>query len=352
MSTLYLTRPGSTLRKVGDALKVYIPADDGKPERKVTLPLHKVTHVVVLGNVTLTTPVLHTMLDRDVGITYLSGVGRFLGQLGPPLSRNGQLRLAQHRAHHDPVRRMTMARACVVGKLHNMRVLLQRYGRKREDDALDDAVAVLARCEAQAEAVEPSTQPPPDPSQPQADSTWGTLLGLEGTGSAAYFRVFGHLLREGWTFETRTRRPPTDPVNAMLSFAYTLLHQQVLAAVQTVGLDPYVGFLHSTQYGKPALALDLMEEMRPVLADSVVLSVINKRVLKPDDFEEALGAYRLSDAGRRDFLAQWEARLETERRHPTFGYKVSYRRALVLQARLLSRWLLGEIPDYPPLIVR
>jgi CRISPR-associated protein Cas1 len=177
-------------------------------------------------------------------------------------------------------------------------------------------------------------------------------MGLEGTGSAAYFRVFGSLLREGWTFEKRTRRPPTDPVNAMLSFAYTLLNQQVLAAVQTVGLDPYVGFLHSTQYGKPALALDLMEEMRPVLADSVVLSVINKRVLKPDDFEEALGAYRLSDGGRRDFLAQWEARLETERRHPTFGYKVSYRRALILQARLASRWLLGEIPEYPPLIVR
>jgi CRISPR-associated protein Cas1 len=354
MGTLYLTKPGSTLRKTGEAMKVYIPETDDAPARKVTLPLHKITHVVVYGNVTLTTPVLRTFLKHNVGVTYLSGFGRFLGHLGPPMSRNGQLRLAQHRAHHDPVRRMVMARACVVGKLHNMRVLVMRAARKEatEDTPLRKAAQVLKRSRERAEAVEPDATLPDNPSRPQAGSTWGTLLGLEGTGSAAYFKVFGLMLRDDWHFEGRNRRPPRDPVNALLSFAYTLLYQQVLSAVETVGLDPYVGFLHGTQYGKPALALDLMEELRPVLADSVVLTVVNKRILTPDDFEAQLGAYRLTDRGRRRFLEQWEARLETELRHPVFGYKATYRRAMELQARLVSRWLEGEIPAYPPLTVR
>jgi len=352
MSTLYLTKAGSTLRKKGEALQVHIPEQEDEPARKVTVPLHKITQVVVFGNVTLTTPVLHTFLERNVGVTYLTGYGRFLGHLGPPLSRNGQLRLAQHQAHHDPTRRMALAQACVVGKLHNMRVLLMRFGRKLEQPAINDAIAVIQRCEQQAAAVQPETTPPPNPQRPQADSTWGTLMGFEGTGSAAYFKVFGLLLREGWTFPGRKRRPPTDPVNALLSFAYTLLYQQALSAVQTVGMDPFIGFLHGTQYGKPALALDLMEELRSVVADSVVLTVINKRILMPEDFEENLGAYRLDDKGRRRFLEQWEARLETELQHPVFGYKATYRRILELQARLVARWLLDEIPAYPPLTVR
>lgn len=352
MGALYLTRPGSTLSKDGEALKVYIPAEGETPARKVTVPLHKVTQVVVLGNVTITTPVLWTLLERNVSVTYLTGTGRFMGQVGPALSRNGQLRLAQHLAHHDPVRRMEVAQACVVGKLHNMRVLLMRSGRKQDSPDIQEATAALGRARKDAAAVTPDGTLPADPEHPQAGSTWGTLLGYEGSGSAAYFKVFGRLLREGWTFTGRNRRPPTDPVNALLSFAYTLLHNQVLSAVQTVGLDPYVGFLHGSQYGKPALSLDLMEEMRPVLADSVVLTVINKQILKPDDFEEELGAYRLSDKGRRLFLEQWEARLETELQHPVFDYKATYRRALELQARLLGRWLLGEVPAYPPLLVR
>ena len=354
MTTLYLTRPGSTVRKTGEALKVYVPADEetGEPPRKVTLPLHKITQVVIAGNVTLTTPVLQTLLQQNVGVTYLTGYGRYLGRLGPPLSKNGRLRIAQHQAHHDPLRRMTMARACVVGKLHNQRVLLMRYQRKLQHDDIEDALRILSRCEERAAAVELDPDPPPDPQHPQAESTWGTLMGYEGTGGAAYFRVFGHLLRAEWTFTKRSRRPPTDPVNALLSFAYTLLYHQTLSAVQTVGLDPYVGFLHGSQYGKPALALDLMEEMRSVIADSVVLTLINKRMLTPDDFEAELGAYRLTDDGRRTFYRQWEQRLETEIKHPTFNYKATYRRALILQARLVARWLQDEIPAYPPFSAR
>lgn len=354
MTTLYLTRPGSTVHRTGEALKVFIPADEEKeePARKVTLPLHKITQVVVAGNVTLTTPVLQTLLQRNVGVTYLTGHGRFLGRLGPPLSKNGRLRIAQHQAYHNPVRRMEMAQACVVGKLHNQRVLLMRYQRKLENPDIDNAIDILERCEENTAAVKPDTNPPPDALHPQAESTWGTIMGYEGTGGAAYFNVFGHLLREGWDFPGRKRRPPTDPVNALLSFAYTLLYHQTLSAVQIVGLDPYVGFLHGSQYGKPALALDLMEEMRSIIADSVTLTLINKRILHHDHFKEDLGAYQLTDAGRRRFYQQWEKRLDTEIRHPTFSYKVTYRRALVLQARLVARWLQEEIPAYPPFTVR
>lgn len=354
MTTLYLTRPGSKVRRIGEALQVFIPADEdtGATSRKVTVPLHKISQVVVAGNITLTTPVLQTLLEQNVGITYITGIGRFLGSLTPPLSKNGKLRLAQHQAHHDPTRRMEIARACVTGKLHNQRILLMRYNRKLGSSTVAGAIEILARSEKNVAAIEPDPNPPPDPTHPQAGSTWGTLMGYEGTGGAAYFRAFAHLLQDGWDFSGRKRRPPTDPVNALLSFAYTLLYHQTMTAVQIVGLDPYVGYLHGSEYGKPALALDLMEEMRAIIADSVVLTLINKRILKKDDFEETLGAYQLSDQGRRTFYHHWEQRLETSIRHPVFKYKVTYRRVLELQARLVSRWLLREISAYPPFTVR
>jgi len=197
-----------------------------------------------------------------------------------------------------------------------------------------------------------SFQPPPDPSRPQANSTEGILLGLEGTASAAYFSGFAHTLAEGWSFERRIRRPPTDPVNALLSYAYSLLQHQVNAAVNIVGFDPYVGFLHSSQYGKPALSLDLMEEFRPVVADSVVQTVINTAMLTPSDFENELGAVRLKDAARRTFLGKFEERLNTEITHPVFGTKVTYRRCLEMQTRLVAKTLMGEILHYVPFGVR
>ncbi len=138
----------------------------------------------------------------------------------------------------------------------------------------------------------------------------------------------------------------------MLSFGYVLLSNQVSSAVSLVGLDPYVGFLHGSKYGKPALALDLMEEFRPVVVDSIVLTLINTGAIQPGDFEERLGAFRLTDAGRKTFLQKYEERLSTSIRHPTFGYNVTYRKAIELQTRLLGKWLVGEIPEYTPFLVR
>jgi CRISPR-associated protein Cas1 len=188
--------------------------------------------------------------------------------------------------------------------------------------------------------------------QVRQTTTTGSLLGVEGNGSASYFRVFQKLLRDSYDFTHRRRRPPTDPVNALLSLGYTLLLHQVSAAIQVVGFDPYLGFLHKTRHGRPALALDLMEEFRPIIADSVVLNILNHRMLTAGDFQDELGVIHLKPEARKTFYAKFEERLQEEIQHPHFGYRVSYRRCIELQARLLAKWLTGEVPHYEPFGVR
>jgi CRISPR-associated protein Cas1 len=353
VATLYLTEPRSFVRKDGDTLVVQIPANEekGTEKRKVRLPLIKVDQVVVLGDSTLSTPALLALLEQKADICYCSYHGQFRGRLAAGFSKNSLLRIEQHRAHDSPLRSLTLAKAFVQGKLANQRTLLLRANRKRQEGSIGRAAESLKRVGVQAEEVE-ADEGPPDPSVPQADSAIGTLLGLEGAGGSFYFGAFGQLLSQDLGFRRRTRRPPTDPVNALLSYGYVLLMNKVASAIQLVGLDPFVGFLHSSQYGKPALALDLMEELRPVIVDSVVLTVINNRILKEGDFEEQMGAYRLSESGRRTFLAKFEERLNTALQHPTFGYKATYKKCLELQVRLLAKALMGEIPAYPPLLVR
>jgi CRISPR-associated protein Cas1 len=356
MATLYLTEQRSIVRKDGDTLVVQIPADKekGSDKRNVRVPMMKVDQVVVFGDSTLTSPALLALLEQQVDICFLSYHGQFKGRLSGGFSKNSGLRIAQHRSSvvNDPDRALQAAKAFVRGKLANMRTLLLRANRKLDDPAVEGAVKAIGRLVKQVESLQADGQPPPDPSHPQADSAWGSLLGLEGNGSAQYFGVFGKLLKQDLGFSRRARRPPTDPVNALLSFGYVLLSHQVASAVNLVGLDPYVGFLHGSKYGKPALALDLMEEFRPIVVDSVVLTVINTGAIKSDDFDEALGAFRLTDAGRKTFLQKYEERLNTTIRHPTFGYNVTYRKAIELQVRLLGKWLVGEIPEYAPFTVR
>jgi CRISPR-associated protein Cas1 len=246
-----------------------------------------------------------------------------------------------------------LARAFVYGKLANMRTLVLRANRKREEAELAGAADSIKEVMKQVEELELATEAPaPDPSDPQAGTAYGSLLGLEGAGTAFYFGVFERLLNGEWRFERRTKRPPRDPVNALLSFGYVILMNQVASAVSVVGLDPYVGFLHSSQFGKPALALDVMEPFRPIVVDSVVMTVLNNRMLTEDDFEEQFGAWRLSDEGRRIFLTKLEERLNTEIKHPVFGYRVTYRRCLELEVRLVAKWLTGEFGEFEPFMVR
>ena len=353
MATLYLTEQQSLVKKEGDTLVVRIPEnkETGQSQRKVRVPLLKIDHVVVQGNATLTSPAVAALMEQRAEVTFLNQYGRFQGHLTPAFSKNGQLRLAQIRAHDNPQQHHHFVQAFVVGKLHNMRTMILRYNRKKEQPDLATAAQAMSQALQAARATVPDPHQP-DPQRPQADSVYGRLQGIEGNATAHYFRSFPHLLNDPTLFNGRSRRPPRDPVNALLSYGYTILLNQILSAICTVGLDPYIGYLHSSQYGKPALALDLMEEFRPLIVDSVVLTLFNTKAIQPKDFIEEFGAYRLRDHGRRTFLTRLEARFDETITHPTFNYKTTYRRGLELQARLLAKTLQQEIPAYPPFTVR
>lgn len=354
MTTLYVTEPRALVRKDGDTLTVQIPADPARKieSRKVSVPLGKVDQVVVFGDATITSPAVAALLDQHAEICFLSAYGQWRGRLSPEFSKNSLLRIEQHKAHHDATRRFALARGFVIGKLANMRTLIMRANRKRGLAELDTAAQRIKLIIDQIEAMHSDVLSPPNPSRPQSESAEGVLMGLEGAGSAAYFDVFDQMLGEGWTFSKRTRRPPTDPVNALLSYAYSLLQHQVSAAVNIVGLDPFVGFLHSSQYGKPAMSLDVMEEFRPVIADSVALTVLNNGMFHPNDFVEEMGAFLLCDSARRTFLAKFEERLNTEIIHPIFKKRVTYRRCIEMQVRLVAKVLTAEIAVYPPFAAR
>ncbi|MDE3091865.1 MAG: type I-D CRISPR-associated endonuclease Cas1 [Chloroflexota bacterium] len=374
MSTLYVTEQHALVKKDGDTLIVQIPEDkckDAKPPaegenvqagseiehgkkiRVVRVPLIKVDQVVVFGDATITSPALHALLGNRVEVCFLSYYGNFLGRLTPEFSKNSLIRLEQHRAHDDPNRALAFAKQFVGGKLSNLRTLLMRANRKLEDGEIERAVAALKGMIEKVERYQGNDSPAPAemPTNP-AVAVVNDLLGLEGMGSAHYFGVFGKLLKSDWGYSGRSKRPPTDPVNAMLSYGYTLLMHKAQSAIGVVGLDPYIGFLHSSQYGKPALALDLMEEFRGPIVDSVVITLINTGALKREDFVEEAGTFRMNDPARRTFLEKFEERLNTLIEHPTFGYKATYHKCLELQTRLLAKNLTGEIPAYPPFLVR
>jgi CRISPR-associated protein Cas1 len=363
--TLYLTEEYAFVRRDGeDSLLVEIPARKGKngaaptPMRKEHIPLIKIDEVVVFGEVTLTASALHLLLERNIEITYLGPYGQFKGRLSPPFSKNAILRMAQYRAHQDMAQRCDLARRFVIGKLANQRTMLQRYQRRQSDAEMRQAIEQITALLHQLATLPVEQAHAPHRLVGGDNRVEGTpletILGMEGAGSAAYFQCFGKLLSDPrqWPFPGRVKRPPTDAVNALLSFGYSLLTNKVASALQLVGFDHYVGYLHSSFYGRPSLALDLMEEFRPIIVDSIVLTMLNKRMLAPNDFLVELGAYRLKDERRKVFFTQFEERLNEEITHPIFGYKVSYRRCLELQGRLLGKVLTAEIDHYPPLRVK
>jgi CRISPR-associated protein Cas1 len=364
LPTLYLTEDYAVVKRdTEDCLLVQIPERRGEGGVVVTLatkkriPVIKVEDVVVMGEVTMTASALHLLLEKNIEIHFLTQFGQFKGRLSPGLSKNSLLRMAQHRAHNTMTQRCELARRFVIGKLSNQRTMLQRYNRRQADALFSqeiDQLAIIIR-QLSRLSIEVGTVHTLTSGDSSIEGTpMETILGLEGAGSAAYFHCFGGMLtdQEQWPFAGRVKRPPKDPVNALLSFGYSLLTSQVASMLQVVGFDQFIGYLHSSTYGRPALALDLMEEFRPVIVDSVVLTLLNNRMLTRDDFHVELGAYRLKKEPRKTFLTKFEERLNEEVLHPVFGYKVKYRRCLELQARLVAKYLTGEIDEYPPFITR
>jgi CRISPR-associated protein Cas1 len=334
MSTLYVTQQGATIRKMDERLRVTL-----KGVVLLDIPLIKVSQVVICGKASVTAATVQVLMEREIEVCYVTQHGKYVGRILPAVSKNSLLRQAQYQAANNPQRRLQIARRFVVGKLANMKTILQRAARR------DQASSV---CEKAAERVKAAFQ------KAHTANDLEQVRGYEGEGSAAYFAGFGSLLKPGdFTFETRQRRPPTDPVNALLSFGYTLLMNELFAAVNIVGFDPYIGYLHADKYGRPSLPLDLMEEFRPVFVDSLVLTCINNTILTRQDFQEELGhVYKLTDAGRKKFLEQYENRKQDEFTHPLLNQKITYHHCFEQQARFLAKTLQGELKDYPPLIMK
>ncbi len=331
---LYVQAPRARIGKQAETLKIEV-----EDEAPVTARLIDVSQLVLFGNVSLTTPALHELMRREIPVSWHSHGGWFLGHTTGTGHRNVELRTAQYRASFDPSQCLTLARGLVAAKLRNGRTLLRRNWRDGEPPA-----ALLDDLKRQADHAARARGLP-------------ELLGIEGSGAAVYFRhLAGALKRSGgepaFDFETRNRRPPADPVNALLSFAYALLTRTFTITLSAVGLDPYRGFYHQPRYGRPALALDLMEPFRPLLADSAVIQAINNGEVQIADFVRCGSAAALKPDGRKRFIAAFERRLAHEIIHPQFGYRLSYRRLLEVQARLLGRWLLGEIAEYPQFVTR
>jgi CRISPR-associated protein Cas1 len=331
---LYVDEPGVMLKKTGQRL---LMVKEGQTLQDI--PLIHIGQVVVGNGVSLTTPVFQTLLKEGIPVGFLSSYGRYQGGLTPAVSRNSLLRMSQFQAAQKPDQCLAIAKSIVTGKIHNMRVMLQRRKWKAEETKPE-----IARQVQQIGKIKKKVS--------QAESL-AQLLGLEGNASAHYFATFDTLLKTetGFRFQKRSRRPPKDPVNALLSFAYSLLTLDLSSAIQLVGLDPYIGFYHQQTYGRPCLALDLMEEFRSVIADSVVITLINNRQILVDDFELKSGGFYLKSSARKVFYAAYEKRKNDQITHPTFGYQLPLRRLIELQVRILAKYLQGEIDTYSPLTI-
>ncbi|HVX90845.1 MAG TPA: CRISPR-associated endonuclease Cas1 [Candidatus Paceibacterota bacterium] len=333
---LYVQARGAKVAKKGETLEISVEEGPAQSVRLID-----VSQVVLMGQVYVTSATLHELMAREIPTSWHSFGGWFLGHTIGTGHKNVEIRTAQYRASFDPHVCLRIARGLVIAKIQNQKTLLRRNWKQGEppQDLLDGFQQDLRRAQRATDLPE--------------------LLGAEGNAAARYFGVFSSMLRRGdgddslqFVFETRNRRPPTDPVNALLSYAYALLVRAWSVALTAVGFDCYRGFYHQPRYGRPALSLDMMEPFRPLIADSSVIQAVNNGEVRPSDFISVAGSVALTDAGRKRFIGTFERRLSHEVTHPIFGYRLSYRRLLELQGRLLARHLLGELPEYPNFTTR
>ena len=334
------------------ALPVYVQSHRGKVAKKgerlaitkddnetVYARIAETSQLVVMGNIYVTTPTLHELMRRNIPVTWQSYGGWFLGHTVGAGHANVELRTAQYKGSFEDQVCLRLARGWVQAKIRNSRTLLRRNWRQDED-----VKPVLTDMKRLADKAGRARD-------------LNSLLGVEGAAAARYFQHFTGMLKQSsdtdlFEMNNRNRRPPTDPVNAMLSFGYALLTRTWVVVLSATGFDPYRGFYHQPRYGRPALALDMMEPFRPLIVESAVITAINNGEVRPTDFVRRATGVNLSNAGRKRFIATVERRLSQEVTHPLFGYRVEYRRLLEIQSRLLGRFLLGETPDYPNFTTR
>lgn len=333
---LYVQSHSAKVARKGEELIVSVKDEVVQKARIID-----VSQLVLMGNVYVTAPTLTELMRREIPISWHSYGGWFIGHTQGVGHKNVELRTAQYAASFEGWRCLQIAKSLVEAKILNSRTMLRRNWRGEGEPR--ELLALLRQ----------------DARNVRKARSLEELLGIEGTAAARYFGVFGQLIkpdsdRESFTFEfaRRRRRPPPDPVNALLSYAYSVLGRSFSVALSAVGFDPYRGFYHQPRYGRPALALDMMEPFRPLIAESAVLSAINNGEVRPTDFITAADACNLTPDGRKRFLGTIERRLNQEITHPLFGYRVSYRRVLELQGRLLGRHLQGELDQLPGFTTR
>jgi CRISP-associated protein Cas1 len=313
-----------------------ITVDDSASQ---TVRIADVSQLVIMGSAYVSAPCLQELMKRNIPISWYSYGGWFCGHSIGTGHKNVELRIAQYRAAFDASRCLQIAREIVAAKIENGRTMERRNW--KSDCEIDKVLVALKELKSEATTAVSLEQ----------------LLGVEGAAAARYFGSFSEMLSEqaqvgGFHFESRNRRPPSDPINALLSFAYAMLAREWTVVLSAVGFDPYLGFYHQPRYGRPALSLDMMELFRPIVADSVVVNVINNGEIAANDFVITSDAAALTDKGRKTFVSAFERRMTQEVTHPVFGYKVSYRRLFEVQARLLGRFLTGEVDKVPVFLTR
>lgn len=339
LNTLYVTKPHAYLHLDHDTVRVEV-------ERVLQLqaPLLQLGSIVCFGNVMLSPALMHRCAEDGRSIVLLSANGRFKARLEGPMSGNVLLRRAQHLALSDSARRLEIARSVVAGKIRNSRSVLLRGA--REAKTIDDQDMLAEAARLHQEILQ----------RVAARDDIDMLRGDEGDAARIYFSAFSSMIRETrgtFGITERSRRPPRDPTNALLSFLYTLVRAECTAALEGVGLDPQIGYLHALRPGRPALSLDLMEEFRSVLADRLALTLINRKELQTSDFERFDGgAVYLNESGRRTVILAYQQRKEVEIDHRVLGGKTPVGLVPHLQARLLARYLRNDLPHYVPYISR
>jgi CRISPR-associated protein Cas1 len=337
LNTLYVTTQGAYLCHEGESVIVRV-----ERETKLRVPIHMLGGIVCFGQVSCSQPLMGLCGQRGVLISYLTEFGKFLARVQGPVSGNVLLRRRQYRLADSPPEALAIARSFVTGKVANCRTVLQRVLRDREcADGREDIEGVILRLAHVIREV-------------GSAQTIAELRGMEGEAANRYFGVFKHLIsaqEEAFRFETRNRRPPMDNMNALLSYVYTLLTHDANAALEAVGLDPQVGYLHAERPGRPSLALDLVEEFRAFIGDRLALSLVNLKQLQANDFKTTeSGAVTMSDEARKTLLAAYQKRKQEEIIHPFLGEKVSAGLFIHLQALLLARHIRGDLDGYPPFL--
>jgi CRISP-associated protein Cas1 len=339
LNTLYVTTPESYLHLENDTVRIEV-----EHETRLRVPLHHVGSIVCFGNVLLSTPLMHRLAESGIGLILLDGHGRFKARLEGPVSGNVLLRRAQFERSGNPAFALEIARCCVAGKIKNARQVLQRGARESKDPA--DTAALTRAADDLAAALRAL------PTATDLDS----LRGFEGEAARQYFSGLNLVVRpearDAFQMDGRSRRPPRDRMNALLSFLYSMLMNDCRSAAEAAGLDPQVGFLHTLRPGRAALALDLMEEFRAI-TDRLALTLINRGQIGAKDFvEREGGAVLLEGDARKAVVVAWQERKQEELSHPLLEQPIPLGVIPLVQARLLARSLRGEMPEYLPFVIR